>query len=235
MVKWLIRASFCAGLVGLTLRTVLSGHLPIFGTLENTWTAATVILGTVVVTDLRDGPLRPHSRVLLPWAVIFLVLGFKARFGPVPLTISEQSVWVDLHVFLAWAGFVALLWAGSISAREIVRGFRRKDLSPDADRLVFRLMAIGYLFLTGMILAGSWYLFVLFATFWRWEIVGSLALLTWVGYSIAVHGWLIQGWRGARLFWVSAILLIPLVLMYWVWSVFPGTYHFFDIPLLTPY
>lgn len=220
-----------AGVAGLAVRTAMIGHLPIFGTLENTWTCSTVLLATAAAASLRGGRLGGQARLLPPWAVVFLLWGFRYRFEPVPLTISEQSVFVDIHVLFAWAGFVALLWAGSVSAMLLFRG-RARDR--EQDGLVARLLSVGYVFLTAMILAGAWYLFVLFGTFWRWDVVGVTALITWLGYSVVLHGWLLHRWR--RLLHVaSAGLLVPLLLLFWVWSVFPGTYHFFDIPLMLPY
>lgn len=229
-------ASSLVGVAGLAVRTVGSGHLPIFGTLENTWTCATVIMATAAVSANRGRMTRPYWHLLPPWAVLLLGLGLFARFDSVPLTISEQSMWVDLHVGFAWAAFVPLLWAGTIAAVFWARG-RKSDTDEVADTegTVARLLFVGYAFLTAMILAGSWYLFVLFAVFWRWEVVGASALVTWVGYSVAIHGWLMQGWRGSRLFPLVAVMLVPLLVLFWIWSVFPGTYHFFDIPLMMPY
>lgn len=231
---WSAAAGCLSGIAGLTLRTVVSGHLPIFGTLENTWTCGTVLLVTAVVSTIRRGPAARYAPLLAPWAVLLLAWGLRTRFAPVPLTISEQSIWVDLHVGLAWAAFVPLLWAGTISASRLVRPRTVED-DDVVGALVLRLMMLGYVFLSAMIVAGAWYLFVLFGTFWRWEVVGVSALVTWLGYSIAAHGWLIQGWRGSRFFLVVAITLVPLLILFWIWSVFPGTYHFFDIPLLPPY
>jgi ABC-type transport system involved in cytochrome c biogenesis permease subunit len=226
-------AGVVAALVGMSVRWWVTGHPPMFGTLENTWLCGTVLLGVFIWADLLGGRLREFAPLLPPWSAVILAWGLRFRFEPLPVTISEQSIIVDLHVALAWTAFAALLWAGTISLVGLVR--RREPISRDVDRLVMRLVSYGYVFLTAMILVGGTYLFVLFGKFWRWEPVGILALVTWIGYSILLHGWLLQGWRGARLAWASASLLVPLLLLFWLWSVFPGTYHYFDIPLLLPY
>ena len=227
-----VRAGAVLGMAGLVLRTVAAGHLPIFGTLENTWTCAVALLGTAAVTQYRDRRFGRYWRLLVPWAALLGLWGLRSRFAPVPLTISEQSPWVDLHVALAWTAFVALLWAGTIAGLALLRHRKDGGFEQEDETAVARLVMVGYVFLTAMIAAGSWYLFVLFARFWRWEVVGSAALVSWVGYSVVVHGWLMQGWRGTKLFGSVLALVIPLLLLYWIWSVFPGTYHFFDIPLL---
>jgi ABC-type transport system involved in cytochrome c biogenesis permease subunit len=232
---YLAAAAALVGVAGLVTRTIVSGHLPIFGTIENTWTCATAIMGTAAVAGLFGRAARPYWTLLPPWAASFLAAGLFARFDAVPLTISEQSGWVDLHVGFAWAAFVALLWAGTIAATLLARRSEQASDHAEASAVVARLVLVGYTLLTAMILAGAWYLFVLFGVFWRWEIVGTSALIAWLGYSIAIHGWLMHGWRGARFFGIVAAMLVPLLVLFWVWSVFPGTYHFFDIPLLTPY
>lgn len=234
-------ALFCAGagavvgVAGLVLRTVVSGHLPIFGSLENTWTIGVVLLCAAIISAYRRSPSGEYWLHPVAWAFVFLIWGLRYPFDPVPLTISEQSIWVDVHVALAWAAFVPLLWAGSISIAMLARRGADDERSSRAADLVTRMMLFGYVLLTPMILVGAWYMFVLFGIVWRWDVVSVSALIAWIGYSIAVHGRLMHGWRGARLFAMLATLLVPLLFLYWVWSVFPGTYHYFDIPLFTPY
>lgn len=229
---WFLRAAVGLGVLGLIVRTIGSGHLPIFGTLENTWTCATVVMIAAVAGQARGGIVGSRWTLLPPAALVIALWGLKSRFESVPLTISEQSTWVDLHVLLAWVAFVVLLWASLISANQLVRHGRDHDYEAEAQSAVTRLVMVGYVFLTAMIAAGAWYLFVLFGTFWRWEVVGVSALVCWVGYSMVIHAWLMQGWRGRRFFIAVLAVAVPLLLLYWVWSIFPGTYHFFDIPLL---
>lgn len=227
-----LRIAVGLGLLGLVVRTIGAGHLPIFGTLENTWTCATAVVIGAAAGQAGGGVVGVHWKLLPPAALVIALWGLKGRFQSVPLTISEQSTWVDLHVLLAWVAFVVLLWASLIAVNQLVSHRRDRDYDPDAQSAVARLVMIGYVFLTSMIAAGAWYLFVLFGTFWRWEVVGVSALVSWVGYSMVIHAWLMQGWRGRRFFAAVLALAVPLLLLYWVWSLFPGTYHFFDIPLL---
>ena len=61
-----------------------------------------------------------------------------------------------------------------------------------------------------------------------------------VGYSRASRRtamgsawWTGLPWVWGRRFFIAVLAVaVPLLLLYWVWSIFPGTYHFFDIPLL---
>lgn len=229
------RAAAFVGVAGLVVRAVASGHLPLFGTFENTWTAATAILLFVSVAPLINRLFAPMWRWMSPWPVVLMIYGTGFRSEPVALTISEQSVLVDVHVLFAWIAFVCLLGATTLSFLRVARRLPASAAADDAERLHDRLMLLGYLAFTAMLSIGALYLWVLFATLWRWEIVGSLSLLAWLLYGLLIHGRLFYRWRGP---WYDAgvLAVLPVLLLaFWVWSVFPGTYHYFDIPLVRPY
>lgn len=218
---------------GLIHRTVVSGHLPLFGTFENTYAATGFLLVLSAAVAQKKWIGRDAWRLLVPWAIVFLLWGIRYRTLPTPLTISEQSIWVDIHVLFAWLAHSVLLWGSTLAVVRLVG--RSRGPRPEAeDQLLFMLLSVGYVFLTVMINLGAWYLFVLFATFWRWEIVGVSAAAVWLGYSLLIHGRLLHGVKGAALDRYTVLMLVPLLFMFWVWSMFPDTYHFFDIPLVTP-
>lgn len=221
------------GIAGLVHRTIVAGHLPLFGTFENTYTASVFLLGVSAVVARRDWVGRDAWRLLAPWAVVLMLWGLRYRTFPTPITISEQSVWIDVHVLFAWLAHAILLWGGTLGLYRVL--VRRRGERPEAeDRLLLLLIAAGYVLLTIMISVGAWFLFVLFAKFWRWEIVGTLGAIVWLGYSLIIHGALLHGVRGRSLDWYAALMLVPLLLLFWVWSVYPNTYHFFDIVLVRP-
>lgn len=230
----LVRAVAALGGVALVMRWAQAGHPPIFGTFENTLTAAVCLLGAAAWTcRSRSGVGRWAWAA--PWALTLLLYGTQFRHEAVALTISEQSVWVDVHVVFAWTAFVTLLLASSLAfARAAGRTFW--GLSPqEADEYLGRLVNLGFLALTATLVVGSWYLYVLFGVFWKWEIVETLTLAAWLGYGMVAHARYFYGLDGRRLAAAVLVVLPVLVLSFWVWSVFPGTYHFFDIPLVRPY
>lgn len=222
------------GLLGLTARTIAAGHLPIFGTFENTYTAAWALMLAGVIVSYRTRVIGAW-RMAAPWAIVLLLYGFRFRSEPVPLTISEQSFWVDIHVAFAWLAFTGFIAASTLSiaalAGKPVIGLEGDEL----DLAHQRLMLVSFLNFCATLILGSWYLYVLFGTFWKWEIVETLCLIAWLLYAILVHGRLFYGWAG-RWYHVGVLGVLPVLLLsYWIWSVFPGTYHFFDIPLVRPY
>lgn len=233
--RWALLAGAVTATVGLVSRWASVGHPPIFGTFENTYSLAWALATSATVASI----MRPRWRGVwcwaAPWALASLLWGTRFRSAQVPLTISEQSLWVDVHVVFAWIALVLLLAASTLS---ILRLAGRRPLEmegDDADVTLTNLLMAGFSALTALLAVGSWYLYVLFAVFWKWEIVETLTLIAWIGYGMVIHGRLFYRWRGRVLDIGVALLLPVLLLAFFIWSVFPGTYHYFDIPLVRPY
>ena len=230
----LLAATVAVGLAGLATRSAAAGHLPIFGTFENTYTSSWFLLAAALLGRTTSWWRRAWL-LAAPWAAALLVYGAFFRSEVLPLTISELSWWVDVHVALAWLAFVPLLAAGTLGlAIALKRAPDQAELDLMETRAV-RLVGSGFIIFSAMLAIGSWYLYVLFGEFWRWEIVETLSLIVWLECAIIAHGRLFWRWQGRTLgLWLLA-LLVTALLAYWVWSVFPGTYHYFDIPLLRSY
>ncbi|MDZ4180768.1 MAG: cytochrome c biogenesis protein CcsA [Coriobacteriia bacterium] len=224
------------GMSGLLTRMGVAGHLPLFGTFENTYTAsvALALLGAWHVLR-RPDDMRDTWRLMAPWSAVLLVYGSFFRAEPIPLTISEQSLWVDVHVLFAWFAFAGFIHATSLSAVRLT-GLRISGIGmARIDTLLLQRLGVGFFALSVMMAVGSWYLFILFGTFWRWEIVGTLTLVAWIAYSLILHAILFRGWSGSKLD-VAVVCAAPVTIAaFWIWSALPMTYHFFDIPFLRPY
>lgn len=237
LVTWgrpIVLAAVVAGIAGLAARSFTSGHLPIFGTFENAWTCAVSILVFCAVAPRLLGGAAEMWRWMSPWALAVMIYGSFFRREPVALTISEQSIFVDLHVVFAWAAFAALLCAATMSLLLIMGGRPAGD-AEESQRIHDRLVLGGYVAFTAMLATGAFYLWILFATPWKWEIVGASSLLVWLGYGILIHGRLFYRWHGKG-YHAGVLAVLPVLLLaFWVWSLYPGTYHFFDIPLVRPY
>lgn len=233
--RWITVAAAVTASLGFGVRWYLAGHPAIFGTFENTYALATALLVSSAAFTFRDEPWRGIWRWAVPWTLVSLLYGTQFRSEPVPLTISEQSLWVDVHVALAWVALVALLAATTAS---IVRVSGRRPLgmpTGETDRVITECLMAGYCGLTGMLATGAWYGFILFGVFWQWSTVETLSLVAWLGYALVIHGRLFYRWGGWRLD-IGVLLMLPiLIAAYFIWSVIPDTWHYFDIPLMKPY
>ncbi len=222
------------GVLALLARGVASGHLPLFGTFENTLAASGALLAAASVTSLKREGMAAWAWPL-PWALPLLLYGTIFRHEAIPLTISEQSLWVDVHVVFAWLAFVGLALASTLAVGRLF-GRTMWGMGPEeADEQTARYLNLGFAALTATIALGAWYLYLLFSTFWRWEVVGTMSLVAWMGYGMVIHARHFYRLGGKRLA-VAVVAVLPVMfLAFWIWSLTPGTYHYFDIPLLKPY
>ncbi|MDA3936624.1 MAG: cytochrome c biogenesis protein CcsA [Actinomycetota bacterium] len=210
-------------------RWVATGHPPIFGTYENSIASSVAVLGAVLWLDLKTSTRVTswHTRLLAIWVPITLIYGQFFSTQRLPLTISERSLWVDLHATFAWAAYAVLLSASMAGIARLIEA--DSDVQESLDSSVFRGIGMGFALFTGVIVVGSIYTHELFAEWFRWEIVEVFSATTWLAYGLALHARLMSGWRGRRLAWL-AIVIVPLLLAsFWSWSLYQNTYHFFDI------
>lgn len=210
-------------------RWVLTGHPPLFGTFENTLMSATVLAWYLLgLGTMRSEPHRDLDLPLLStWIPVTLVYGLFFQKTILPLTISERSLWIDVHVSLAWAAYAVLLHL-SMKALAVLLGRG----SEQADRELLQGAGIGFVLFSGMMAVGSFYSYQLFASWFKWEMVETVAAAAWLGYASVLHVSLMLGWRGKRRAGAILAVLPLLLLSFWVWSLYSGTYHFFDINIL---
>lgn len=223
-------AGIAVASLGMVARWVVTGHPPMFGTFENSLCAAWfVAVASYVSGSPRFGAWLPKDlpRALGLWTLPLLAVGQFAQRTPYPLTISERSLIIDLHVVFAWSAQTVLL-AATTAAIVVVFRRHRGDEALWQD-LMMRGTGFGFVLLTAMIVVGSAYSFLLFSDWYRWEIVEAFAAVAWLAYGVCIHAAMMFGWRDRRL---AVALLVASVFMlgtFWVWAFWPNTYHHFDI------
>lgn len=209
------------------LRTAAAGHLPLFGMYES---ALSLALATAIVTVLWE--IRHQGRTILtPLAVLIAaaLLSHGESFDSTAyaLTISERSWVVDIHAVLAWFAFAFLALSNFLALRLTLRRTPGEDL----EKPLVTSLQVGFVLLTGMIISGSVYKFLLFGTPWSFDPVESMALVVWMAYATLLHLHLFVGWRGKKLARWTLGLFALLVISYRALVYFPAwsTYHVFDM------
>lgn len=209
------------------LRTASAGHLPLFGMYES---ALSLALATVIVTVGWE--IRHKGRTILtPLAVLIAaaLLSHGESFDATAyaLTISERSWVVDIHAVVAWFAFAVLALSNFLALRLILRRTPGEDL----EKPLVTSLQVGFVLLTGMIISGSVYKFMLFGTPWSFDPVESMALVVWMAYATLLHLHLFVGWRGKKLARWTLGLFALLVISYRALVYFPAwsTYHVFDM------
>lgn len=164
-----------ATLAGMLLvRWTRSGHPPVFGTFEMDLaeTLCLLLLGLALTRDAGGLSLRVPAIV----GSLTLLHTFLLRTGITPLTISERSLWIDLHAILAW-----LAWGLYLHA--VFHAFG----GPALEGRGLRLLGWGFLAQSAMGFVGVYYGTLLFATPWSWDPVQTLGLLSWILFGVALH------------------------------------------------
>ena len=72
-----------------------------------------------------------------------------------------------------------------------------EDLN-NLDNLSYRLIGIGFSFLTIGILSGAVWANEAWGSYWSWDPKETWALITWITFAIYLHTRLVRGWRGQK-------------------------------------
>lgn len=234
-------AALAAHLASAVIRWIGVGHPPVFGTYEATL-AASWFLMLFAALSFRSVHHEFRLLVLASVPIAALLLAYGVAFFDtqrIPLTISERSLWVDVHALFAWLAFAAFTLAFCLSAyylwssgRCAAQGLAGADPPLElVDELAFRFIAVGFFSHSVTFALGSHYSSILFGTWWRWDPVFSISLAAWLLVGLCIHVRLFYHWNGrkaARLF-IAAFSV--LVFSYWGLAHLPPgrSFHVFDL------
>ena len=238
--RWIFIFSLTAllsHLISAIIRWAAIGHPPVFGTYEATLAASWFMPLTALLAVKKHRQIE----IIIPWTAFFALLhlayGFTFNTALVPLTISEQSIWVDLHAMAAWLAYGELFISFLLSVMLLMtkdEGRLQKRLPrPDVmDELIFIYLILGFIFHTLMFALGSYYSSILFGKWWTWDPVDTLFMISWIIFGLIIHMRLFYGWKEKRMATLVIIGMVTIFVGYWSLIYIPwATYHIFDIGL----
>ncbi len=170
-------ASFGLATLGLVVqlaaRWIEAGRPPVFGTYETDLAETLLLLLATPLVARRAGPayLRGPAWV----GLLTLAHTFTLHAAVTPLTISELSLWIDLHAPLAW-----LAWCLYFHALFLC-------FSPAQATLALRLLGAGFWAHSAMGFVGVYYATLLFDRPWSWDPIQTGGLLSWVLFAFSLH------------------------------------------------
>ena len=88
---------------------------------------------------------------------------------------------------------------------------------PDKDHLDllnYRIISLGFLFLTLVIITGAIWAQKAWGRYWTWDPKETWSLVTWIIYAIYLHMRISRGWRGKKAAWFAVIGFICVVFTY---------------------
>ena len=169
-----------------------------------------------LIPALRSNWLMMHVTImLLSYATLFagslLSISFLILSGIETASSNfNEIVWQDLNnnsiniLFSLFKG--SKHWDFSH-----IKNFKYLD---NLDNLSYRLIGIGFSFLTIGILSGSVWANEAWGSYWSWDPKETWALITWITFAIYLHTRLIKGWKGFKPALVATLGFVILWICY---------------------
>ena len=108
---------------------------------------------------------------------------------------------------LAWValGSGAVLGSGIVTVAVSLIRRGRGGAWERGEQLVRKAVAFGYPFLTIGIITGGVWANQAWGRYWGWDSKETWSLVTWIIYTVYLHGLRALGWRGQRASWVAVV------------------------------
>jgi len=237
--KVIIWAGFLANTVVVVTRSITSGHLPVRTLYELNITVAWLAVGVYLAARRTYSHTGPVGLISVPFA--FLVMGWGYADNPAiePLTAAYKSNWLVVHVLFALLSTACYVFAAGTSILYLIKNsckeetpgrFRFLPELSRLDRISVKLVLVGFMAGTVMLLSGSIWAKLLWGSYWSWDPVETWSLLSWLVYGIYLHLHFTFGWKGKKLAWLCLGCLLTNIISFWaVGIVTPDTYHNLDL------
>ena len=211
-ISWyLFLIAFVLETIYIVARGVIAGRIPLSNQFEFA-VAFSWGISIIYIVFLKKVNADWISIIALPAS--FLVISYAALL---PKEITElmpalKSVWFGLHIGSAVFAYASFVIAGCIGV-VYLSNYKKGDKSKleQMDYLSYRMIGLGFLLLTVVILSGCIWAEQAWSTFWSWDPKETWALITWIVYAIYLHQRMRKGWQGKKMA-IFAIIAVVLVL-----------------------
>ncbi len=232
-------AALAAGAVlhalDLVARGIQAGNIPVANLGQSLSFLAwlTALAGLAMIVRLR---MTVIGSLVAPAVAIASAVAYSTmrRTGLV-LPETLRSVWLPIHVTLAFFGYALFVLAAGVSLLYLACESRLKAKRPmdptdsglpsleKLDRINYRLLGMGFIVLSLAIVSGAIWAEATWGQFWSWEPMESWSLVIWALYAGLLEARLTVGWRGRRAAALTIIVFTVLVGSFLgVNLVFPG-------------
>lgn len=224
---WIFTAGVVCNTAYLVIRGITAGRLP----LSNQFEFATAFawgIGILLVGMQFKVKAEWIRTAAIPMA--FLILSYAALQ---PREITElmpalKSAWFGLHIGSAVFSYAAFVLAGCGGLRWLLQEKKASSASlAQIDYLCYRLVALGFLLLTVVILSGAIWAEQAWSAFWTWDPKETWALITWILYAIYLHLRMRRKLSGKVCAWF-VVIAVPVVLFTFVGvnTLLPGLHSY---------
>jgi cytochrome c-type biogenesis protein CcsB len=168
---------------------------------------------------------RLLSSVITP--ILFFLSSFSSLTLPIemqkalPLVPSLQSNWLMMHVSMMMVSYATLLVGSLLSILYLsfenfsfsfefskqgnsnllkleTSSISKSSLLETLDIWSYRIIGLGFPFLTLGIISGAVWANEAWGSYWSWDPKETWALITWLIFAIYLHSRIIKGWQGKK-------------------------------------
>lgn len=201
-------------------RWIVTGHLPVMRTYENSLLGTWFVMLTYYVLRYAFPPSRPFAVSVIPLVVLLLGNGIEAGSVLQPLEPPYKSNWLYVHVLFAWFAFGSYVTAAASGVMYLLKARSEKGILgrlPELkllDELSLRLILFGFFSEAIMIGSGAIWAKGLWGRYWAWDPVETWSLISWLTYGLNLHLRLTYGWREKKAAVLAVCSLFGVVFLY---------------------
>ncbi len=210
--------------LSLVERYIASGHMPVASAYEATSFFAWCIVVLFFVLEIRHR-VGLMGSFIMPIVMVLLIAASLLPRDVSPLSPVLKSNWFGVHTVLAFIGNAAfalacgvgimyLLQEHYVKSKHLGGLFQRLPSLQSLDYINYRLITIGFPFLSLAIISGALWAESAWGGYWRWDPREVWALITWLIYALILHARLLAGWRGRRASILSIIGFVSILVAF---------------------
>tara|TARA_B110000090_G_scaffold192286_1_gene225545 strand:- start:428 stop:1324 length:897 start_codon:yes stop_codon:yes gene_type:complete len=209
----------------LLVRWIGEGYFPLSNLYESliflSWTVSAIHL-------FVESKTKSRLIGSLATPLVFFMSGFSSLTLPVemqkalPLVPSLQSNWLMMHVSMMMISYATLIVGSLFSILYLAfiylnkeekefsvetNGFTINTSDPQYSKMSllqtvdiwsYRIIGLGFPFLTIGIISGAVWANEAWGSYWSWDPKETWALITWLVFAIYLHSRLLKGWEGKK-------------------------------------
>ncbi|MGE5308690.1 MAG: c-type cytochrome biogenesis protein CcsB [Deltaproteobacteria bacterium] len=231
-------AGFACHTAALAVRAILLGYPPVSNLHESLSFFGWVIILVYAVVEARRKD-WVNGTFVLPLAATVTGYSLSLDAGVRPLVPALRSPWLGIHAssfLLSYACFllafcfgIMYLWQErEVKSRKVDTFFFRLPALQLVDRLGYRAVVFGFIFMTLGIVSGSLWAWRAWGSFWSWDPKETASLVLWCVYVAYLHGRLAAKWKGrtSALIAIGGFMLV-LFTYFGVSFLLPGLHAYF--------
>lgn len=238
---------------GVVTRGIDAGHPPWSNMYEFTITGSMMAVGVFMLVQ-RKRDVTYIAPAVAGFAAFAVVSGLRVFYrDAVGLQPALDSYWLVIHVPIATIASGIFAVSGSVSALQLIRYSRERDLKvrrrgfgwrnlphravkslrwieatpkPGVlESLAFRLNAIGFVLWTFTVMSGAMWAEHAWGRYWGWDPKEVWSFVIWILYAAYLHARTTQGWAGRRAAWLAVSGFIAIILNFTVVNLYVQGLH----------